>query len=387
MAFISGARQCGKTTLAKLLGQKSGNFSYFNWDEIEFRKKWKLFPQKILEDLNFNNKPLIILDELRKAKYWKRDLKGLYDSLVDPVDIIVTGSARLNIFNKGSDSLFGRYYHYRLHPFSLAEINLRDYPSPENCINNIFENSFANNENSELFDNLLKFGGFPEPFLSQSDRKLRLWQRTREERVVREDLRDISRIPELGQIEMLIAILSDRVSVPLKKQKLVNIMEVSHGTIKRWLEYLKELYFLYEVKPYYTDIKSSLRKEGKLFLCDYSTISDESLRFENLIANHLLKACHFWTDAGYGDFELSYLRNKREQEIDFLILKDNKPWLPVEVKSNDTKISPNWKTFLSQIKTKRGLQIIKKHNFRRREKNEFGEILIVSASDVLSALI
>lgn len=384
MAFVSGPRQCGKTTLAKFLLKKRDSGKYCTWDEREIRKLWVQDPKLLIQELNYYEKPLLVLDEIHKNRFWKRDVKGLYDTLAQPTDILVTGSARLSAYNKGSDSLFGRYYHYRLHPFSLRELISFSVLSPEDCFKIIFQNdNIKSSENADNFESLLTFSGFPEPLFAQNEQTLRLWQRTRQERVIREDLRDLSKLPELGQIEMLTALLPERVATPIQKQKFVNLMESSHGTIKRWLTYLRELYYLYELKPFYNDIKSSLKKEGKLFLWDYSEIKDEADRFENLVANHLLKACHYWTDLGYGNFELMYLRNKQGKEIDFLITKDTKPWLPVEAKLTSTELSPNWKFFLPQLKLNYGLQIVGKHKFRKIVKVGKQEVLVASASDVL----
>lgn len=193
---------------------------------------------------------------------------------------------------------------------------------------------------------LLRYGPFPEPFLAQDERKARLWRRNRLERVIREDLRDLSRIPELSQVEMLASLMPERVGSPLSVASLRDLLEVSHPTVKRWLAYLKELYYLFEVKPYTTSIARSIRKEGKFYMWDSSEVPEEGARFENLVALHLLKACHLWTDSGEGVFELRYLRNKEGMEIDFLVTRDGKPWLPVEAKLGEAAPSQNWRRFL-----------------------------------------
>jgi predicted AAA+ superfamily ATPase len=116
MVFISGPRQVGKTTLARdIIGQKFSTITYLNWDFGEDRKK--------ILDLRFSpDSKLIIFDEIHKYKQWKNFLKGLYDKRRDEFKILVTGSAKLNIFRKGGDSLMGRDFYYRLHPFSLSEL-------------------------------------------------------------------------------------------------------------------------------------------------------------------------------------------------------------------------------------------------------------------------
>ena len=384
MAFVSGPRQCGKTTLAKMILKFRKQGKYNNWDDTEFRRIWTKNPSSIVTGES-KAVPLIIFDEIHKAKMWKRTLKGIYDGLNKPADIIVTGSARLNVYKKGSDSLLGRYYHFRLHPFSLAEIQKNKMIEPDVLINQIFLKSLKIKKSSiGIIESLFKYGGFPEPFLAQDERHARLWRRGRVEKVIREDLRDISRIPELSQIEMLTSLIPERVGSFLSRATLRETLEVSFDTIRRWLAYLKELYYIFELKPYTNSIVRTLKKEGKIYLWDYSEVEDAGARFENMAASHLLKFCHFWTDNGYDDFELFYLRNKEKEEIDFLICKNKKPWLPIEVKLNDVQPSSNWKRFINQIPCNYGIQIIKKSNYWKC--HEFGKkkILVASAADVLS---
>src|SRR3990167_9920216 len=97
MAFVSGPRQCGKTTFAKALLDKRKIGDYFNWDEKQFRRAWTKNPLDLMSPFSSMPStitPLVIFDEIHKAKLWKRDLKGIYDSLNIPCDILVTGSAK-----------------------------------------------------------------------------------------------------------------------------------------------------------------------------------------------------------------------------------------------------------------------------------------------------
>ncbi|MFH1283941.1 MAG: ATP-binding protein [bacterium] len=387
MAFVSGPRQCGKTTFAKALLHNRGAGSYFNWDETNFRRLWIKNPSQIVPKMK-KYTPLVILDEIHKAKLWKRTLKGVYDTQESPVDILVTGSARLNVYKKGSDSLFGRYFNFRLHPFTLREIDKISQIATEHFIDKLFSRSQKlSNSNITQFDTLFKFGGFPEPLFAESEKLARLWKRSRIDKVIREDLRDLSRIPELSQIEMLVALLPERVGSLFSIVSLREYLEVSFPTVKRWINYLKELYYLFEIKPYTKSISRSLRKGGKIYLWDYSEVTQEAARFENLIACHLLKICHYWTDSGEGQFDLFYLRDKEKHEIDFLVTKDKIPWLPIEVKLNDTSPSPHWRKFLKQLNLTKSIQIVKAHGVWKMHSLDGSNILIASASEVLSYFI
>jgi len=383
MSFISGPRQSGKTTLAKILLKDRGHGNYYNYDETEFRRAWTKDPKSVVP-IKEKATPIVVLDEIHKAKLWKRSLKGIYDTLDPKPDIIVTGSARLNVYKKGSDSLMGRYYHFRLHPFSMGELQNSKQMNPDQLLKHVFEKSSSSAKRKQKdIELLLKFSGFPEPFLAQKENVLRLWRKGRTEKIVREDIRDLTRIPELSQIEMLVSLLPERIGTFLSRAALKQDLEVSFDTVRRWLEYLRELYYIFEIKPYSQRIKQSLKKEGKSYLWDYSEITSEATRFENLIACHLLKSCHLWTDSGEGDFKLFCLRDKQKREIDFLICKDGKPWLPIEAKLNETDPSPNWIPFLKQIPCKKGIQIVLKPNIFKFHKNKDIGVLVASAADIL----
>ncbi len=278
----------------------------------------------------------------------------------------------------------GRYYHFRLHPFTLREMdNIADV-TPNVFVKTIFNHhTLSQKKDRNNFDSLMKFGGFPEPLFMQNEKKARLWRSSRIEKVIREDLRDLSRIPELGRIEMLVSLLPERVGSLFSIASLREDLEVSFDTVKRWLDYLKELYYLFEIKPYNKSIARSLKKEGKIYLWDYSEIENDAARFENLIACHLLKTCHYWTDTGEGKFELFYIRNKEKQKIDFLITKDKVPWLPIEVKLNEIEPSPHWKKFLPYLPCKNAIQIVASHKNFRLHKIEKRNVLVASAADIL----
>ena len=355
MAFVSGPRQVGKTTLAKTFLDQKG--CYHNWDDLDFRRQWTKSPKGIIQRQKEGS--VLIFDEIHKAAKWKQNLKGLYDTLEKKLRIIVTGNAKTDIYKKGSDSLMGRYLGFRLHPFSLGEMLSPRVPPPDNLMN-ILRDGFEISSPKSLRDTwkeLSHFGGFPEPLLGSSQRILNIWQKQRIEKIVREDLRDLSRLPELGKIEMLISLLPERAANPLSITSLGEDLECSYGTLKRWLSYLKELYYHFEIKPWSKHISRSLKKESKLYLWDWSEIKDGGKRFENITASHLLKACHYWTDTGEGHFELYYLKTKEKKEIDFLVTRDGSPWLAIECKMNDVKPSPNWGLFTDALGLDTSIQL------------------------------
>lgn len=388
MAFVSGPRQSGKTTFARQQLAERATGRYGNWDDIDFRRAWAKSPKTLLPTAVHGapgGRPLVVFDEVHKAKGWKRTLKGLYDTLEEPCDILVTGSARLDVYRRGGDSLLGRYLRFRLHPLSLGELEGRTDAPPADIGEALAWKAPLASVRRTL-DLLLEHGGFPEPFLRQSQRFARLWRRGRAEKIVREDLRDLSRIPELSQVEMLMALLPERAAAPLSRQSLREDLEVAHDTVTRWLGYLEQLYYLFELKPFARSVPRSLRKEGKLYLWDWSEVLAAGPRFENLVASHLLKAADFWTDTGEGTFELYYLRSKEKVEVDFLVTRDRRPWLAVECKLSDEVPSPAFRTFLPHLGWPPFVQLVLKPGVLRRLSIEGHPGFVASAERLLVLL-
>src|ERR1039457_3161733 len=286
MVFIGGPRQVGKTTFARETGRlQCAKSAYLNWDSREDR-------QCILASRFDASAGLIIFDEIHKYKQWKNYVKGVYDTYKERFDILITGSARLDIYRKGGDSLMGRYHYYRLHPFSLAEALQVD-----TAFAPLGELTFVAHEGSrEVFADLVKFGGFPEPFLKKDERTLRRWHNQRVDRLVKEDIRDTENIRDLSALQVLVELLRDRVGSLLSLNALRVDLNVAHKTVSLWMDVLERFYYHFRLYPYASTKIKSLRKEPKLYLWDWSEVSSEAARLENIVASHLLKLCHFLYD-------------------------------------------------------------------------------------------
>ncbi len=356
MAFVTGPRQVGKTTLARQFEPGGGEaaFIYYNWDDVAFRRAWAKDP-KALVPQTVGRRPFVVFDELHKAPRWKRGLKGVFDMRGAEADIVVTGSARLDLFRRGGDSLLGRYFPFRLHPLSVGELRGEDPATPDTLAGRL--NTRLPSE-SALLAQLLRFGGFPEPLLKAEPLFGNVWRRTRIDRLVREDLRDLTRAQEVALLETTAALLPTRVGSPVSVQSLAQDLEVSHPTMRRWLGWFGDLYVTFTVPPYTRRVTRSIRKRPKLYLWEWSEVEDEGARFENLVASHFLKAAHFWTDAGYGLFELRYVRDKEKREVDFLLLRDRKPWLLAECRLRDATPAASLRSFSAALSPPITLQIV-----------------------------
>jgi uncharacterized protein len=323
MAFIGGPRQVGKTTLAlSLLGPTVDvtHPAYLNWDH-------PAAPPRLRRGELPAGESRIILDEIHKYARWRGLVKGLYDTEKTRRQFIVTGSARLDHYRKGGDSLAGRYRYFRLHPFSLPELERADPTT------------------SDHLTALLTFGGFPEPLFTQDERTLRLWQRDRLTRVIREDLRDLENVREISLIEALVDMLPERVGSLLSVKSLSEDLQVDHKTADRWLTMLEHLYVSFRIPPFGSRRIRALKKQQKLYLWDWSMVPESGPRFENLVASQLLKFCHWQEDVEGHRMELRYLRDLDGREIDFVVIRNRSPLFAVECKSGAKGISPSIRYF------------------------------------------
>lgn len=382
MAIVSGPRQVGKTTLAQTI-RGSADTVYFNWDDFDDRELLLQGGQSIasyigLEKLR-SDKVLVIFDEIHKFSKWKQLVKGFYDRYKDSCHILITSSARMDTFKKGGDSLMGRYFNYRLHPLSVNELLNRPPPSAEIMP----PGQIADAD----FENLLTWGGFPEPFLKNDRRFFNRWSRLREQQLLREDIRELTNVQELGQMEILAILLRSQIGQLTSYTSLAKKVRVSVDTVRRWISILESLYYCYSIRPWTSNVSRSLLKEPKYYLWDWAQCTDTGARNENFIASHLLKAVHFWTDLGLGSYDLHFLRDKERREVDFLVSRDKKPWFMVEVKSSmNDRISPNLEVFRKQLSIENTFQVTINGDFVEKDVFQIKQPMIVPAKTFLSQL-
>ena len=375
MVFIGGARQVGKTFMAKYIAEHHYKTSdYLNWDIREDRKN-------IMQTSFKGNAAIILFDEIHKYKDWKNYLKGQFDKHHKDFKILVTGSARLDVYRRGGDSLMGRYFYYRLHPFSLAE-----------CIGKV--NAFKPQEEIKIadippeagktLDTLIKFGGFPEPFLKQSERDLRRWHTQRLERLVKEDIRDLENIRDLSALQILVDLIPTKVGSLLSLNSLREDLSVAHKTVANWMDILERFYYHFRIYPFTNKKIKSLKKEPKLYLWDWSEITeDKGAKLENVVASHLLKLCHNLHDADGYKTELFFLRDIDGREVDFLVTNNGKPWFAVEVKASSKEIARNLTYFGDRLNIPFLYQIVDERNIDIRKD----KIRILSMEKFLLSLV
>ena len=332
MVFIAGPRQVGKTTLALsfLPEPDTKSPAYFNWDDVSDKSK-------LLRGELPPNEDIIILDEIHKFARWRNLVKGFFDKRREGASFLITGSARLDYYSKGGDSLQGRYHYYRLHPFSLRELD----PNPSR----------------DILDLLLKFGGFPEPLFKSAEKFWRRWQRERLQRVIYDDIRDLETVKEISLLELLASELPNRVGSPLSVKNLKELLQVAHETVERWLKIFERMYYCFRIPPYGPPKVRAVKKEQKLYMWDWSLIEEDGPRFENFIASQLLKYCQFIEDTEGYRMELRFLRDTDKREVDFVVVKDGKPEFAVECKTGEKDISPSTHYFKERVQIPKFYQV------------------------------
>jgi len=397
MVFLAGPRQVGKTMLAKAWLEKYlCSPLYFNWDDISTRKAYlanSRFFESPARSLGVSD-PWIVFDEIHKRSQWRDILKGAYDLFAHDFRFLITGSARLDIFRRSGDSLVGRYNLFHMMPFNIAEIT-RLHLGPwflqeKDPIKRVktFEQQITHPitaQISETYGHLYQYGPFPEPFLRQNERFSRKWHQDYFSFVIRQDLKDISKVSELDKIEHLLFLIPSRIMSPLSMANLARELEVAHTTVKSWLEQLKRLYLLFSVEPWAKKISRSLKKEKKWYFLDWYYAPEGAARLENMVATYLFRACLALTDMGYGKYQLFYTRTLEKKEIDFVVALDNQPILALEVKTGDAQLSAALKTRQTWFPSRPtlGIQVVEKRKILQKYSKD---TWIISAERFLSIL-
>lgn len=338
MVFLGGPRQCGKTTLAQSVLEKfpyrgGGRGLYLNWDDDEHRRRIQ-HREWAAED------ELVVFDELHKFRRWKAWLKGLHDTTKHAHTYLVTGSARLDVYRRGGDSLMGRYHYWRLHPFTLSE------PVP-------------GISPKEGFRRLMEVGGFPEPFLDGDAREAQRWRKERFERVIRDDIRDLERIQEIRTLELFVDALREKVGGAIVLSNIALDLQVAQKTLNRWLDALERMYLLFVVRPLTARIPRAVQKPPKVYFFDNGDVrGDEGARFENLVATHLLKRLHYLEDSTGIRHGLSYIRDKEGREVDFAVLRDGRVTDLIEAKWADSALHRPLQYYAERLRPRRAIQLV-----------------------------
>lgn len=317
MVFVGGPRQVGKTTLAKHLIADNLH-GYLNWDNPAHKEA--------IINLKLPDAPLWVFDEIHKYRHWRNYIKGLYDTTHrSEHKILVTGSARLDYYRRGGDSLQGRYHYLRLGPLSVSELGLTT---------------------TTALEDLFILGGFPEPFFGGSHVEAKRWSREYRHRLIQEDLLSLESVRDINSLELLMLRLPECVGSPLSVNALREDLQVSHKTMTHWLDILTRLYVIFCLPAFGSPLIKAVKKAQKHYQYDWTLVQikddiGKGQRFENLMAVHLLKWVNFVQDTQGREVELRYFRDSEGREVDFIIVEDGQPIVAIECKWSDASISPS----------------------------------------------
>ena len=359
MVVLTGPRQVGKTTLARQLMQLFGNAQYLNWDVLQDRS--------VLQRQSWNPRAkLLVMDEIHKMHGWKNWLKGVVDGRFSEQSLLVTGSARMETFRQGGDSLAGRYFAFRLHPFSVREWCEQQHVEP-----------------AEALDHLLERGGFPEPCLAGDTVQADRWRAQYFNDLIREDVLEFSRLHEINTMRLFVELLRERVGSPLSLASIARDLAVSPATLKRYLEILQALFIVFTVQPWHHNIARAILQSPKAYFFDTGLVrGNQGVRLENAVAGMLLKHAHYLQDSAGKSVGLHYIRTKDGTEVDFALSEEGKLTQMIECKLGDNKPHRGLLRFAAQFADAEAVQIV----YGLRQEELRNGIIIADAAKWLMGL-
>ncbi len=359
LVVLTGARQTGKTTLARQLMTGFDAAQYLNWDVPGDRRL-------ILSGAWSPKARLVVFDEIHKMRDWKTFLKGAWDGRSQGQAMLVTGSARMDTFRQGGESLAGRYFGWRLHPFSVRELVQVQAMTP-----------------AQALQRLLERGGFPEPCLAETGADADRWRAQYTIDLVREDVLDFSRVHEVRTLQLLLQMLRERVGSPVKLSNLAQALQISPTTAARYLGILEALYIVFRVIPWHRDVARSLLKEPKVYLLDNGLVQgDAGARLENAVAAMLLKHCHYRQDAEGKAVTLHTFRDKERHEVDFVLAEGDTVTDLIEVKLDDAVPGAYLHRMAERFAPARALQLVAE----LRQPAQHGRVEVVHLGQWLAEL-
>lgn len=386
MVFMAGARRVGKTTLGEMIGQSYPNRVYLNWELPEDRTRLIRTPAFFEEvERQDESTPLVMFDEINRHRGWRRYLKGAYDRVEGDYQFLVAGSSRLDYPQRRGDSLAGRYYLLHLWPFTQAELG-RANCKPEAFFGNPLQVSMERySELSGLWAELAEQSGFPEPYLSGRKTSYRRWSTAYAEQLIREDIRDLTGVKGITELETLYHLLPAQVGRLLSVPSLAQGLQVAYNTIRSWLTTLQRFFAVLGLSPWSRGVPRAIREGQKIYLWDVPRVRDAEARFENMVALELCRAVSNWNEMGYGRFGLNFIRTKDQQEVDFLLSDDGRPVLLVDARAEEHQPSPALMKFQAALKVP-AVQLVEAAEGYRRVSNDGQSILIAPACQYLAGL-
>jgi predicted AAA+ superfamily ATPase len=371
---VGGPRQVGKTAACSALSPK-----FLDWNNIANRLVILKGPEAILKHLGLERlrerEATVVIDNLDGHRNWKGLLRNFSTRYGARLRLVVT---TFDAPQGPRSGLPASSHVLHIHPWSVGEcVRTGPVDSPVRRPAPISDVDWAA---------LLEHGGFPEPFAKRDPRFTRRWLLRRQQQLLESDLLRFAAVRDPAILQTLALLLAERSATHLIYSDFSRELGVTVDTIRRWMDLLTALQYGFRVRPWFTRVPKALRKEPKWFLRDWSGIAQPLARGRTFVACHLLKAVQGWTDLGLGQFELRYVRDKLKREVDFLVLRDRRPWLLVAV-STDEAVSPALAHFQACTRARHAFHVVLDGSFSDADCFEQTEPVAVSARTLLSQLL
>lgn len=323
---LLGPRQVGKTTLLKALEtearQQNLRTAFFDLEQPSDLRQFSSGPQELVEFLS-TQWDVIFIDEFYYLKNAGQIFKAVYDRTFQsprPVKIIVSGSSSVQIHSHLKESLAGRTITYAISPLSFEEYSKWESPLRPS------------------FSDYLRFGGLPG--LSQvagDDRKQLLLQEYLSAYLLK-DIKGLVREENVRAFNQLLYFLAQNQGQLVEVSSLARELGMSATTIVRYLDVMEKTYVLFPLSSYHTNLANELKKSHKYYFYDLGIrngLLKDFRHFENrpdkgqILESHVFLCLRRQLKP---NMELKFWRTKRQEEVDFILLRDRQP-IPIEVKS------------------------------------------------------
>ncbi len=349
VVLIHGPRQCGKTTLAKMVGKKRG-FTYYTFDDDVQRAAAQTDPVGYVADLPER----VILDEVQRVPELFTSLKAEVDRRRQPGRFILTGSANVLLVPRLGDSLAGRMEILRLHPLSQTEL----VGEESSFLSSLFSDSLAAGRLSgqRLGINLAErvaAGGYPAALARSTPRRQMAWYRDYADTLMQRDVADLARIHTLDALPRLLSLAAGQTASLINISELAAPFQISRPTIRQYMTLLSHIFLLEELPPWHSNRMKRLIKTPKLHLgdtglaCALLGVDASMLWKDRTLFGHLLETFVYQElqrHASWHDdvIRFSHFRSKNKAEID-IVLECCGELAGVEVKAAATVTADDFK--------------------------------------------
>jgi len=298
--FLLGTRQVGKTTLSKLIAEKSNmeNLYFIDFEDKEYREFFndvsikKLEQIFQLEAIDIKEKSLIVFDEIQLLTDPSNLLKLIHDHFKN-LKIIATGSSSLEIKAKFSDSLAGRKRVYKIEPLDFDEfllfkkeeklLRLREmFQKQEDKLSLVPLVKSQTKRFLELLEEYLIYGGYPEVVLltSREDKIKKLDSIASS--YIQKDIKDLANIENIDGYNKLIQYLSINIGNMINLSTISTTVGLSLPTVKKYINLLQETFIISELKPFFRNKNKEISKNGKIFFTDIGVRNLQIKNFNSL---------------------------------------------------------------------------------------------------------